>query len=492
MQKRFGGVVALRDGNLQVRRGEVHLLLGENGAGKSTLMKILAGMQRQDAGTLEWQGQAVSFSNPAESQKAGVAMVHQESLLAPHLTVAENIYLGREAATPFGLVYRRKTVEDTRRLIEQHHFPLQADWMVQKLSPAGRQLVEILRAIAHGSSLLIFDEPTSSLPDVESREVFRIVRAMRERGTSIIYITHRMEELRELGDRVTVLRDGETVFTGEIAETTTAELIRHMVGRPLEAVYQREPLPPGAEMLRVEGLGRRGVLHGISLKLHAGEVVGLAGLIGAGRTELCRAIFGVDPIDAGAITVRGERVRIRSPRDAVRAGMALIPEDRQRSGLAVGLPVAQNLLMASLEQVSSFGFLQPVRAQAVVAGHSARLNLKSASPRQPAGKLSGGNQQKVVIGRWLARGANIFLFDEPARGIDIGAKIEVFRLIDELARGGAAVLMVSSELQELLQVADRILVMRQGRLAAELPGRTTQEEILRHAALEGGGPEGVQ
>lgn len=492
MQKRFGGVVALRDGNLDVRRGEVQLLLGENGAGKSTLMKILAGMQRPDAGTLEWQGQAVSFANPAESQKAGVAMVHQESLLAPHLTVAENIYLGREPAASFGLIHRRKAVEDARRLIEQHHFPLQADWTVQRLSPAGRQLVEILRAIAHGSSLLIFDEPTSSLSDAESREVFRIVREMRARGTSIIYITHRMDELRELGDRVTVLRDGETVFTGEMSGTTTTDLIRHMVGRPFEAVYQREPLPPGRELLRVEGLERRGVLRGISLQLRAGEVVGLAGLIGAGRTELCRAIFGVDPLDAGTISVQGQPVRIRSPRDAVRAGMALIPEDRQRNGLAVGLPVAQNMLMASLERVSSFGFLNHAKEQAVVTAQSARLNLKSASPRQLAGKLSGGNQQKVVIARWMTRGANIILFDEPARGIDIAAKIEVFKLIDELARGGAAVLMVSSELPELLQVADRILVMRQGRISAELPGRTTQEEILRHAALDGGGTERVQ
>ncbi|MGJ5820542.1 sugar ABC transporter ATP-binding protein [Paludibaculum fermentans] len=491
MQKRFGGVVALRDGHLEVRRGEVHLLLGENGAGKSTLMKILAGMQRPDAGTLEWQGRLVDFASPAESQRAGVAMVHQECLLAPHLTVAENIYLGRERPAAFGLIHRRKALEDARRLIEEHHFPLQAEWLVQRLSPAGRQLVEILRAIAHGSSLLIFDEPTSSLPNSESKEVFRIVRGLRARGTSIIYITHRMDELRELGDRVTVLRDGATVFTGEMQETTTAELIRHMVGRPLEAVYQRQPVAAGREMLRVEGLSRRGVLYDVSLQVRAGEVVGLAGLIGAGRTELCRAIFGVDPLDAGTVSVQGQVVRIRSPRDAVRAGMALIPEDRQKYGLAVGLPVAQNMLMASLERVSTFGFLNRARAQALVDGQSARLNLKSAASSQPAGKLSGGNQQKVVIARWMTRGANIILFDEPTRGIDIGAKIEVFRLIDELARGGAAVLMVSSELPELLQVADRILVMRQGRIAAELPGQTTQEEILRHAALGGGEPERV-
>lgn len=492
MQKRFGGVVALRDGNLEVQRGEVHLLLGENGAGKSTLMKIVAGMQSSDAGSIHWQGQPVRFANPAEAQRAGVSMVHQESLLAPHLSVAENIYLGREAPAPFGWVHRRRTMLEARRLIEGNRFPLQADWAVHRLSPAGKQLVEILRAIAHGSALLIFDEPTSSLSDSETKEVFHIVRTMRTRGTSIIYITHRMEELRQLGDRVTVLRDGATVFTGAMADVTTADLIRHMVGRSFEAVYHRDALPPGREMLRVEKLCRRGVLHDISLQLRAGEVVGLAGLIGAGRTELCRAIFGVDPIDSGSISVDGKPVRIRSPRDAVRAGLALIPEDRQRTGLATGLPTGQNMLMASLRSVSSFGFLNHAKEKAVVAEQSARLRLKSGSPRQLAGKLSGGNQQKVVIAKWVVRGANILLFDEPTRGIDIGAKIEVFHLMDELARGGAAVLMVSSELPELLQVADRILVMRQGRLAAELPGHATQEEILRYAALDGGSMETTQ
>ena len=477
MQKTFGGAVALRRGSLVVRAGEVHLLLGENGAGKSTLMKIAAGMLRPDAGTLRWRGAAARFLNPAEAQRAGVAMVHQESLLAPHLSVAQNIFLGREISGRFGLLDRRREQAEARRLIEEHRFPLQPEWKVERLSPAGRQLVEILRAIAQQAALLIFDEPTSALSDAETKEVFRVIAGLRERGAAVIYITHRMEELRALGDRATVLRDGETVFTGAMAETGTDELIRHMAGRPLDSVYRREPLPPGRERLRVE-------LPGVEFSLHSGEITGLAGLVGAGRTELCRAIFGIEPLRRGRLLVDGEERRIRSPRDAVAAGIALIPEDRQRHGLAPALPVGHNVTLAALGRLSRFGVLNQRAERALFEEQAARLRLKAESPRQPAARLSGGNQQKAVIAKWMARGAGIYLFDEPARGIDIGAKIEVFERMDELARGGAAILMASSELPELLQVADRILVLRQGRLAAELPRHATQEEILRHAALE--------
>ncbi len=484
IQKRFGGVVALRRGDLRANAGEVHLLLGENGAGKSTLMKIVAGMVQPDGGVMRWQGRAVSFRRPSEAAAIGIAMVHQESLLAPHLTVAENIFLGREDRRPLGWVNRRKMMEQAARLIEEHHFPLQADWRVERLSPAGKQLVEICRAIWHGSSLLIFDEPTSSLSEAETREVFRIVRTLRDRNIGVIYITHRLEELRAVGDRVTILRDGETVHTGALAELSTEEIIRHMVGRELEAVYHREPLPPGEELLRVEGLNRRGVLHDISFHLRAGEIVGLAGLVGAGRTELCRVLFGLDPADGGRIWVAGKEVHIRSPREAVAAGLAVIPEDRQRNGLAVLLPVAHNLTHARLEAVSPRGILDHSRERRAAEELIARLRIRAESWRQLAGKLSGGNQQKVVVGKWLFSRARVFLFDEPARGIDVGAKGEVFRIMDELARSGAALLMVSSELPELIQVADRILVMRQGRLVAELPRGSTQEEIMRHAMLE--------
>ena len=485
VEKRFGGVAALKDGNLSVRPGEAHLLLGENGAGKSTLMKIVAGMERRDGGRMLWKGQEVFLGSPPEASAMGIAMVHQESLLASQLSVAENIFLGREERLPFGWVNRRRMTERAARLIEQHRFPLQADWRVEKLSPAGKQMVEICRAIQHGSSLLIFDEPTSSLSGAETGEVFRIVRTLRERGMGVIYITHRLAELREVGERVTILRDGATVHTGALAELSIEDIIRHMVGREVVALYQREPFPPGKELLRVEDLSsRRTRLEKIGLAIRAGEIVGLAGLVGAGRTELCRAIFGQDPVDSGRIMVDGSEVRIRSPRDAVAAGIALVTEDRQRTGLCLGLPVSYNMTLANVPAISRAGFLDLAAEQRVVEDYTARLRIRTSSAKQLAGRLSGGNQQKVVIARWLFRNARVFLFDEPTRGIDVGAKIEVFEVMHELARSGAAVLMVSSEMPELLQVADRILVMRQGRITGELPGRTTQEEIMRLAALE--------
>ncbi len=484
IQKHFGGIAALRDGNLEVNAGEVHLLMGENGAGKSTLMKIVAGMLERDGGEMLWQGSAVHFHNPAEAASQGIAMVHQESMLAPHLSVAENIFLGREPRLPLGWVKRREMMQRAQRIIEEHHFPLKAEWRVDKLTPAGKQMVEICRAIQQGSSLLIFDEPTSSLSAAETEEVFRIVSTLRERKVGVIYITHRLEELRMIGDRVTVLRDGQTVHSGPLADLSTNEIIRLMVGRELTTIYTRNALPAGEELLRVEHLTREPMLKDISFALGAGEIVGMAGLIGAGRTELCRALFGLDTIHQGAIAVSGKTVRIRSPRDAVRAGLALIPEDRQRAGLATALPLSYNFTMASLDHVSRFGFLSHSAERRIAADYTARLRIRASSGKQLAGRLSGGNQQKVAIAKWLVGHARIFLFDEPTRGIDVGAKVEVFEMMDQLARNGAAILMVSSEMTELLQVADRILVMRQGRISGEFIGHTTQEQIMRCAAFE--------
>jgi ABC-type sugar transport system ATPase subunit len=484
IQKRFGGVTALKDGNLAVERGEVHLLLGENGAGKSTLMKIVAGMIERDSGEMLWDEQPVALRRPADASAIGIAMVHQESLLAPHLSVAENIFLGTEPRTGIGLVDRSRILRDAGRLISDHHFPLQPDWRVDRLSPAGKQLVEICRAIHRGSSLLIFDEPTSALSDSETREVFGIVRTLRGRYMGVIYITHRLEELRAIGDRVTILRDGVTVHSAPFASMTTPEIIRHMVGREVETIYSRTPAEPGEEMLRVEGLTRKPLLKNISFSLRAGEIVGLAGLMGAGRTELCRALFGLDSIDSGTITIAGRAVSPRSSREAVANGIALIPEDRQKTGLAALLPISHNLTIAHIGRVTRGGvWLDLAEERRVTGGYAQRLRIKIDSPSQRAGKLSGGNQQKVAISKWLVRGARVFLFDEPTRGIDVGAKVEVFQTMDELARSGAAILMVSSELPELLQVADRIIVMRRGEITGMLAGGTTQEEIMRLATM---------
>lgn len=484
LQKRFGGVVALRDGNLSVNSGEVHLLMGENGAGKSTMMKIVAGMQGYDGGEMHFNGQRVAFANPREAADAGVAMVHQESLLAPHLTVGENIFLGREELGFGGMVMRRRIMDRAAKLIADHGFPLKADWRVDRLSPAGRQLVEICRAIASNARLLIFDEPTSSLSESETREVFKIVASLKQKGAGVIYITHRLDELRSVGDRVTILRDGATVHSCNLGDLSRAQLIQYMVGRDLGSLYSRQPATHGKELLRIEGATRGTAFQNINLSIKAGEIVGLAGLMGAGRTELCRAIFGVDPLDSGRLLVDGQEIRPASPRDSVSSGIALIPEDRQRTGLATQLPVGWNLTLSSLDAHSDAGVLRGPRLAATEKTYIARLRIKTDGPAQRSGRLSGGNQQKIVIAKWVARGARIFLFDEPTRGIDVGAKTEVFEVMDELARQGAAILMVSSELPELIQVADRILVMRQGKLSGELPGKTTQEEIMALAAFE--------
>jgi ABC-type sugar transport system ATPase subunit len=475
IQKHFGGITALESGDLQVEAGEIHALIGENGAGKSTLMKIVAGMLRRDGGVLRWRGEVVDFRRPAEAHQAGISMVHQESLLAPHLNVAENIFLGREA-TKGPLLDQGHMEDEARRLISEHGFPLDAAARVQELSPAQKQLVEICRALNSASSLLIFDEPTSSLSDAEADAVFRIAQNLRERGMGIIYITHRLAELRPIADRVTILRDGRTVHTGPTAEVSTDQIVHHMVGREVSSIYERDNHAPGAERLRVD-------LPNIQFALHAGEIIGVAGLMGAGRTELCQTIFGITPAAAGSISVDGRPVSINSPRDAVRNGIGLITEDRQRTGLTLSMPISANVTLANLDGVTRNGFISRTAERSVAERFRKRLHLRAASVDQPVGRLSGGNQQKVVIAKWLFRDAKILLFDEPTRGIDVAAKAEVFALMDELARAGAAILMVSSELPELLQLADRILVMRDGAMVTELPCSTTQQQIMQHAAV---------
>ena len=475
IEKRFGGVPALKRGDLRVKAGEVHALIGENGAGKSTLMKIVAGMLKRDVGVMRWRGQEVDFDRPSDAHDIGISMVHQESLLAPHLTVAENLFLGSEWQR--GPLLDDSAMErETRELIAEHRFPLDAGSRVYSLNPAQKQLVEICRALRSASSLLIFDEPTSSLSEAEAAEVFRIVRSLRDRGIGIIYITHRLDELGEITDRVTILRDGETVFSGAYADVTTGDIVHYMVGREVSRIYERQSLAPGEERLRVD-------LPGVGFALHAGEIVGLAGLMGAGRTELCQTLFGITPATEGAIYIDGEPVSIRSSQDAVDAGIALITEDRQRTGLALAMSLRANVTLANVGNVSRNGFVQKGREARMVEKYREKLKIRAASIEQLAGRLSGGNQQKVVIAKWLFRDARVLLFDEPTRGIDVSAKAEVFALMDELARAGAAILMASSELPELLQIADRILVMRDDRIVAELPRQTTQQEIMHLAAV---------
>lgn len=480
IRKRFGGVHALRDGSLDVKPGQVHALLGENGAGKSTLMKIAAGMERRDGGDMRWKGRRVDFAVPADAHAVGIRMVHQESLLAPHLTVAENVFLGREPGRG-GLMDRSGMERATAALLESQRFPLEAHWKVQALSPAQRQLVEICRALQGEASLLIFDEPTSSLSEAESREVFRIVGELSAKGIGIIYITHRLAELRKIAHHVTILRDGSTVHSGAMDDISTNGIVRHMVGRKLTAIYQRGKADPGETRLRVS-------LPGVEFAVRAGEVVGMAGLVGSGRTEVCETVFGITPGPPGSVEVNGLARNIQTPCDAVAAGIALVTEDRQYTGLATRLSLRANMTMANLERVSKSGVVMTRKERSVTEGFRARLKIRSDGVEQSARQLSGGNQQKVVIAKWLFRDTDIVLFDEPTKGIDVGAKSEVFALMDDMARQGKALIMVSSELPELLQIADRILVMRHGRIVAELPRETTQEEIMHHATVGADAP----
>ncbi len=475
IRKRFGGVHALRDGSLAVSEGQVHALLGENGAGKSTLMKIVAGLERRDGGDMRWKGRPVNFSVPADAHAVGIRMVHQESLLAPHLTVAENVFLGREPGR--GPLLDRHAIEHgTAHLLASRRFPLEAHWRVQDLSPAQRQMVEICRALQGEASLLIFDEPTSSLSNAESMEVFRIVRELSATGIGFIYITHRLGELNSIADQVTILRDGSTVHSTPMAEISTDGIVHHMVGRKVKAIYEREKQTPGKVLLDVD-------LPGVKFNVRAGEIVGVAGLVGSGRTKVCETVFGISPGPPGSIAVDGIPRDIATPTAAVGSGIALITEDRQNTGLLVRLSVRENVTLTDLGKVSIAGVVRTRQERSVVGKLRQRLRIRSDGVDQSARQLSGGNQQKVAIAKWLFRDTNIVLFDEPTRGIDVGAKAEVFALMDRMVQQGKGLLMVSSELPELLQIADRILVMRKGAVVAELPRETTQEEIMRHATV---------
>jgi len=485
--KSFAGNRVLAGVSLRAAAGEVHALVGENGAGKSTLMKVLAGVHQPDAGEILVEGRPVRFSRPADALAHGVAMIYQELSLAPHLTVAENIFLGREPLKfrPLGVVDKREMNARARRLLSDYGFRLDPRAAVGRLSAADRQLVEITRATAEARRLIVMDEPTSSLTAHEARELFRLIRDLRARGLAVIYISHRLEELEAIADRLTILRDGREVYTGAWGGLSHGEVIRHMAGRELKEIFPPRSAAKGRVLLRVEKLTRAGKFEGVSFEARAGEVVGLAGLAGAGRTELVEAIFGAQPADEGEIYLDGARLGANSPDRSVALGLGLLTEDRKRTGLCLNQTLASNLTLANVRALVRGWRLSRTREREAAREYVERLHVRPPDPSKVVGRLSGGNQQKVILGRWLFAGSRVFLLDEPTRGVDVAARAEIYRAVNRLAEGGAAVVMVSSDLPELLGMADRILVMRRGRLAAELDAkRTTQEEVLRHAALE--------
>ncbi len=484
ISKRFPGVVALDRVDFDLRAGEVHVLLGENGAGKSTLVKILSGAYRPDEGDVLIDGVARRLYPPSVARAAGISTVYQELALAPDMTVMQNIFMGREATLGrSGLLDRDGMREETHGLLRLLGIDLDPDVPVRRLSIATRQAIEIVRALAWRSRALIMDEPTSSLSAHETEELFDRIARLTAEGVGVIYISHRLEEIDRIADRLTVMRDGRVVATLDRGTASQGELIRLMVGRTLSETFPQRVPKVGAEMLRVEGLTVPGRVHGVSFAVHAGEVLGIAGLIGAGRTETLRAIVGLEPGAAGEIHVAGTRVHLRTPRDAIRARLGLVPEDRHGQGLVLAMTVQQNIGLASLEACSRRGLLSFRCLAELASRYIARLRIKVAGPQVRVGTLSGGNQQKVVLARALAGGSHVLLLDEPTRGIDVGAKAEIYELIDELAREGKAIVLVSSELPEILGLADRIVVMREGRISRTLERAEATQEAIMAAAL---------
>src|SRR5262245_4792527 len=492
--KDFPGVHALAEAGFDLRPGEVHALVGENGAGKSTLMKILAGVYQPDAGEIRFRGEPVTIANPRTALDLGISMIHQELNLAPHLTLAQNTFLGREPrGRPRFLLDDRQLIRQTRELIDRLHLKLDARARVGDLKIAQQQMVEIAKALSLNAAVLIMDEPTAALTDTEIDELFRIIRDLRANGVGVVHISHRLEELKQISDRVTVMRDGRYVATLDTAEASIPAVINMMVGR---TIYEAAPeIPPRSDevVLEVRHLPRGRRVRDVSFVLHKGEILGVAGLVGAGRTEVVRAIFGADKPESGEVLVHGKPAAIRSPADAVNLGIAYLSEDRKRYGLALGMDVETNVVLASLQKfVASFGRVDARRTRAVAELRVQELGIKTPSVKQRARNLSGGTQQKVVIAKWLTADTDILIFDEPTRGIDVGAKSEIYHLLNELAKEGKAIIMISSELPEILRMSHRIIVMCEGRLTGELSGAdATQEAIMTLATQRASVAEAV-
>jgi len=476
ISKRFTGVQALDDVSFELYEGEVHMLLGENGAGKSTLMKVLCGAHTADAGEFFHRGEPVAMTGPADARKHGIAVIFQEFTLVPYLSVAQNIFLGREFPGRLpGTVDHARMRREARAIMDQLGMTLDADTPVASLGVAQQQMVEIAKALSQKARILVLDEPTAALSDNETEKLFAMIGRLKAQGVAMVYISHRMAEVFSMGDRITVLRDGKKVAFRMPGETAPDELVTLMVGRKVDMAYTREYcMQPGEVALRMTGVSAKSGIRDVSLEVRAGEIVGLAGLVGSGRTEVARAVFGADRIEAGSIEIFGER-QDGGPTHARRLGAALIPESRKAQGLALIRSVGDNLVLASLERMFRTGWFSPQRAAERARELIARLRIATPGPNQRVQLLSGGNQQKVVIGKWLNAQARLFIFDEPTRGIDVGAKSEIFALIDGLVKQGAAVLMISSELSEIVKVCDRTYVMREGRVAGEV-GREAMSE----------------
>jgi rhamnose transport system ATP-binding protein len=486
IKKAFGGVQALRDVSFELAAGEVHALIGENGAGKSTLIKIITGAHQPDEGRLEFANEEVAGNDPTKARSLGIAPIYQQPALFPDLTVAENIALGLEPVGGWRRVRWNERRRTARELLARLSAAIDPDVEASRLTMPEQQLVEIARALGARARVLIMDEPTASLSEREVERLFRVIRDLRNQGVAVLYVSHRLEELAQIADRVTVLRDGALVGTRMMSEVTRSDLIRMMVGRELEAVYPKVSVPLGAAVLATNRVSCRasGVAN-VSLQVRAGEILGLAGLVGAGRTALARVLFGLTPADGGEILLRGQPVVIDSPARAVQLGLAYVPEDRRRHGVILDLPVAANVTLASLQKVARFGWLRFDRESGLAEEYVARLGIKTPSVDVPVGNLSGGNQQKVALARWVATDPTVIILDEPTQGVDVGAKAEIHRLMGELVSRGVAIVMISSELPEILGMSDRIVVMRGGTVVGTFDrAEATQEKVLEAALVQ--------
>ncbi|MBK0418682.1 sugar ABC transporter ATP-binding protein [Leucobacter sp. CSA1] len=481
ISKSFPGIRALSDVDLVVESGEVHAIVGENGAGKSTLMKILAGVYQPDEGTILLGGEETRISGQLDARRRGIGMVYQELNLVPDLTVAENIALGRTPSR-FGILQRRRLHEEAVAVLEALDARMDPSAILGSLTVSQQQIVEIAKAYALRPSIIVLDEPTSSLSEHEAQALFRVVRRMREEGIAIIYISHRLREVLDLADRVTVLRDGRQIETRESKGLTAGEMIRLMVGRDLTDVFPKRDVPIAETVLEVEGLTRAGAFENVSFEVRAGEIVGLAGLVGAGRTEVARAIFGLDRAQAGTVRVDGAEVRARTPGKGLASGIAYVPEDRKRDGIVPSASIKDNISLPVLGRLSAGGWISRGKEQRLAKEQVAALGVSPPVIDRPVDTLSGGNQQKVVIAKWLAARPRVLILDEPTRGVDVGAKADIHEIIGELAAAGTAILLISSELPEVLAVSDRIVVLHEGRVSAELGRAEADETSIMHAA----------